>query len=274
VARGSPKQQGPEGVPKKAARTGAGKSVQATGPIYTVAEALDYARRECPDRDIREKKKNYAEALSRALATCFANALRPKFPGISPEVDGSRQERRTRSSKGFKKLDVNYSTVDLGLALGVSVKTINAKDVRTGRYTKNYSRVDNELRAEATDYHRRQPYAVLIGVLFLPVDACDDAARGSKGEAGVSSFGAAVRAFRWRVELDTRLPLAEHDHFERFFVALYDPGDGTCRFHDVRQAPPKSRRPRPEETMSFEQVIEEMWIAYRHRNDPPFEWAP
>ena len=41
----------------------------------------------------------------------------------------------------------------------------------------------NELRAEATDYHQRQPYTVLIGVLFLPVDSCDDARKTKKGSA-------------------------------------------------------------------------------------------
>jgi hypothetical protein len=74
----------------------------------------------------------------------------------------------------MKKLDVNYSTPQLGLALGVSLESINCRDASTERYTKNYSRNDNELRAEATDYHQRQPYAVLAGVLFLPFDSCDD----------------------------------------------------------------------------------------------------
>src|SRR5262245_27500507 len=81
---------------------------------------------------------------------------------------GRAQNRGARTAKGFKKLDVNYSTPELGLALGVSIKTINYRDPETKRYTKNYSRVDNELRAEAMDYHQRQPFAVLVGLLFLP----------------------------------------------------------------------------------------------------------
>jgi hypothetical protein len=117
-------------------------------------------------------KKNYAEAFSRALAQRFADALRGSFEGILPDVKGVGQESRARTGKGLKKLDVNYSTVELGLGLGVSIKTINFRDLKTGRYTKNYTRVDNELRAEAADYHERQPYSVLCAVFFLPSDAC------------------------------------------------------------------------------------------------------
>ena len=88
-------------------------------------------------------------------------------------------------------MDVNYSTVELGLGLGVSIKTINFPDPKTRRYTKNYTRVDNELRAEAADYHERQPYAVLCAVVFLPLEACDDG-----GVSAPSSFGQSIQIFR------------------------------------------------------------------------------
>src|SRR5579871_4525203 len=109
----------------------------------------------------REEKKNYAERLSRLLATKIASILRDDFPGITPHEDGTRQDSKARTAKGYKKLDINYSTPQLGLGLGVSVKTINFRDPENPRYTKNYTRVDNELRAEASDYHERQPYAVM-----------------------------------------------------------------------------------------------------------------
>ena len=125
--------------------------------------------------DDRSKKKNYAEKLSRELARVMADALRPSFKGILPDETGQGQESRARTSKGFKKLDVNYSTPQLGLALGISIKTINFADAKTKRFTKNYTRNENELRAEAMDYHKRQPWAVLVAVIFLPVTSCDDA---------------------------------------------------------------------------------------------------
>src|SRR5690606_35793072 len=92
----------------------------------------------------RSDKKNYAERLSRHLATAFANALRGEFPGIKPDPDGKGQESNARTAKGVKKLDVNYSTPELGLGLGVSIKTLNYKDASTNRYTKNITRIDNE----------------------------------------------------------------------------------------------------------------------------------
>jgi hypothetical protein len=160
-------------------------------------------------------KKNYAEMLSRALSQRFADALRETFEGILPDPGGFGQESRARTGKGLKKLDVNYSTVELGLGLGVSIKTINFRDPRTRRYTKNYTRVDNELRAEAADYHERQPYAVLCAVVFLPLDACDDG-----GKAAPSSFGQAIQIFRHRAGREK--PVDDPTLFERVLVGLYN----------------------------------------------------
>jgi hypothetical protein len=221
------------------------------------------------DRDAtlsQSQKKNYAETLSRELAQTFADRLRPTFPGVLPDPSGKGQESRARTSKGFKKLDVNYSTVELGLGLGVSIKTINFRDAASKRYTKNYTRADGELRAEASDYHERQPYAVMVAVIFLPVDACDDAL------TGVSSFGAAVQIFR------SRAGRASHEDapmlFERVFIGLYEPEGktaGEVGFFDVMTAPPRKGRPR--ELLGFPALIQEIVTTYDDRNAPPFQWA-
>lgn len=211
-------------------------------------------------------KKNYAEVLSRALATRFANELRQSFPGILPDAQGRGQESRARTAKGVKKLDVNYSTAELGLGLGVSIKTINFRDAATGRYTKNYTRADGELRAEASDYHVRQPYAVMVAVVFLPLDACDDAKKDP------SSFGQAVKIFRFRGGRDE--PTDDPNLFEAVFIGLYDTDParfGDVTFFDVRKAPPKSGR--PEDMMSFEELVTEIRRTYDLRNSPVFEWA-
>lgn len=211
-------------------------------------------------------KKNYAEALSRALAQRFADALRPSFPGILPDPSGAGQESRARTAKGVKKLDVNYSTAELGLGLGVSIKTINFPDGKSGRYTKNYTRADGELRAEASDYHVRQPYAVLVGVVFLPIDVCDD------GVKGPSSFGQAVKVFRFRAR---RLePTDDPNLFERVFIGLYDttPAQfGTVGFFDVMTAPPRNGR--PARLLTFAELVQEIRTTYDLRNSPVFEWA-
>lgn len=217
----------------------------------------------------RERKKNFAENLSRRLAQSVADALRARFPGITPTADGRQHERRTRSAKGVKKLDVNYSTPDLGLGLGVSIKTITAKDPKGGRFGKNFTRIDNELRAEAKDYHQRQPYAAMVAMVFLPEAACIDGS-----DKTPSSFGSAVRQFRYRA--NRRNPSNEEERFERVFVACYaDAGSrrGETWFLDVMTPPPRNGRPVASARLGFAEVLEEIARTYDMRNDPPFEWA-
>lgn len=234
----------------------------------TIAAELKAAE---PRPDIgakREEKKNYAERLSHVLATKVANALRPKFPGITPGPDGKGQETRARSAKGVKKLDINYSTTELGLGLGVSIKTINYRDPSTKRYTKNYTRVDNELRAEAADYHIRQPYSVLACLIFLPVDSCHDASKRSP-----SSFGAAVEHFRHRANRDK--PIDEVQLFERVFIGVYGFGEsdfGEVQFFDVMSKPRRAGLPAGDSILTFSRTIAEIELTYAKRNDPPFEW--
>ncbi|MEV6757351.1 hypothetical protein [Streptomyces sp. NPDC051214] len=225
-----------------------------------------------PDATQPQGKRNaYATRFANRLAVLFANSLRDTFPGVLPRPDGSGQESRARTAKGFKKLDVNYSTPELGLGLGVSLKHIGYRDAETKRYSKNFTRNDNELRAEAMDYHERQPYAVMIGVLFLPYDAADDCTGGKHP----SSFGAAVKHFRNRAGRDT--VAAPPDLFEKFYIALYEHSGanlGKLDFYDVdRPKPPFGRRPKADEVVDFEQFVSEVIRVYDARNDPPFEWA-
>jgi hypothetical protein len=220
-----------------------------------------------PEPDSAQKaKKNYAERLSRALAQTVADGLRPNFEGVFPDVNGKRHESRARTAKGFKRLDVNYSTTELGLGLGVSIKTINFRDRKSRNYRKNYTRVDAELRAEAKDYHDRQPYSVLVAVVCLPFDCCDDAV-GKKP----SSFGLAVKYFRHR---GGRVQASdEAERFEALFIGLYEadgPNRGSFEFFDVRDPPKRAGRPRG--TFDFEELIERISGVYDSRNDPPFTW--
>ena len=225
-----------------------------------------------PDRSTvasQAQKKNYAELLSRLLATRIANGLRRDFEGITPDEHGKGQESRARTAKGFKKLDVNYSKPEIGLGLGVSIKTLNFRDAKSNRYTKNYTRIDNELRAEAHDYHERQPYAVMVGVVFLPADSCDDA---TKREP--SSFGQAVRIFRLRSGRDK--PADSPFLFERMFIGLYEisgPDRGQVAFFDVSEPPPRAGRPNNSALLSFDGLVVAIKKTYDQRNNPHFEWA-
>jgi hypothetical protein len=236
---------------------------------FSIREALDRAAAAATGVDARARKKNFAERLSRELAQLLADALRHRFREITPTADGRQHERRTRSSKGVKKLDVNYSTPDLGLGLGISVKTLNSVDEASGRYTKNFSRIDNELRAEAKDYHERQPFAVMIAIVFLPSASCADGSA-----ATPSSFGGAVQKFRHRA--NRHHPRDEHELFERVFMACYDEdGDSRGRtwFFDVTTPPPRTGLPVASTRISFSGLLSEITRTYEQRNEPPDVWA-
>jgi hypothetical protein len=243
----------------------------------SILDALNKAGPRPPDTAKQADKKNYAERLSRQLAQLIAGRLRPSFRGIFPDETGRGQESPARTAKGFKKLDVNYSTTELGLGLGVSIKTVTARDPRTKRYTKNYTRIDAELRAEAVDYHKRQPFAVMVALIFLAIDACDDAkardAERNRREPEPSSFGAAVRIFRLRANRqDHRNDL---DLFERVLIGLYETegeNAGQVQFFDVMDKPPRYGRPRASAVMTLDQATEAIRMTYDARNNPPFEW--
>ena len=139
-----------------------------------------------PDRsDSATIKILYAVRFADKMAEIIAKDLSPRMRGIKATT-----KREAGAVGGAKQLDVNFSTPQLGLALGISLKSVHIREV-TGaeRYTHNMKRNEEELRIEASGYHKRQPYAVMVGVLFLPLDSCDDA----RGGNASSSFGSWVR---------------------------------------------------------------------------------
>jgi hypothetical protein len=241
----------------------------ADAPLENFRDVLDVAEPRPADAGNRAAKKNYAQRISEASAVMLANALRPYFGGILPRPDGTGQESRARTGKGVKKLDVNYSTPDLGLGLGVSVKTLNFRDPTTSRYTKNPTRNDNELRAEAMDYHDRQPYSVLVGVLFTPFDSCLDGDP-SQPNRSRSSFAQIVNVLRHRSGRKRGRDGAKDDPqlFETFFIGLYEhegPDRGKVMFFDVETVPPQFGVPEGS-LLTFEELVERIVAAYDSRN--------
>lgn len=267
------------------------KATTSLPSIQTFQDALRHAGVRPADNAARDLKKNYSERLSNAIAVLLASKLRAtgRFNSILPLPDGSGRETGSASgsTKKIKKTDVRYATSDTGLELLVSIKTLNFRDAKKdrvtgrltiGRYTKNMVRNDHELRAEAMDHHERFPYAVLVAVFFIPVDACDD------GASDKSSFAHAVMTFRPRAgRADTSDPAAK---FERFFIGLYDADDpsGTnVGFFDVLTPPPRRGRPpwpneepdpaRGERLLTLDQVIAEIAREYGIRNRTYIRWA-
>lgn len=233
-----------------------------------------------PDPEAAETKDKiqYAVRFAENIATEIARDLQPRFQGITATT------KRTAGSVSKKKqLDINFSTPHHGLVLGISLKSVHLRDksthgktVKMGRYTHNMKRNEEELRVEAGGYHKRQPYAVMIGVLFLPFDSCDD----SKGQP--SSFGSWVRHLRPYGE--RRDPKDEADHFEKLYIALYEPDGSDMRFFDVGSDPPKAGRPtsdgelyasdgRPRRLLTYREFLDAVYHAYLQRNDAEFRWA-
>lgn len=226
----------------------------------------------------RSEKKNYAQRLSNELAVLFADRLRKRYPKarITPQKDGRDQEFRMGGPLDAKKTDVAVWDDRAGLILGISIKTITSRDDKTGRYTKNAVRNDMELRDEADKMHRRQPYAFLVGVMFLPLDSTWD------GVEDHSSFAHIVFTLRKRTGRDAPDAL-RYDLFEQVAVALFT-DDGHVGFFPVEQAPPHNQPPAPSRLLTLDEFVDsiEGQVTERHMGlnaekryapDDP-QWSP
>jgi len=262
---------------------------------YLLRDALDAAEPKPAATAARDDKKNYAQRLSNALAQAVADALRSDFPDVTPTASGAAQESAVAVDKGQKRLDVKVTDSTLGLILSVSIKTYSFQDYsprsgKLGRWTKNIVRNDHELRGEAMVLHQRQPYAVLVGLMFEPYEICDDGDPAKASDTAKSSFAHHVavlskRAGRGRRTVYGGEPGAfvdygaedpRHDLFERVFIGLYEhAGDrrGDVRFFDVEAAPPRNGRPGENATIGFAELIATIKAEVGRRNRVAPTWA-
>lgn len=236
------------------------QKLTATGPRpghVALKAALDEAAPRPSSSSAQSEKTNYASRFADAMAEQLAFDLAPRFPGIDATT-----KRTGVTSKGKKQLDISFSTPKMGLALGVSLKSVHIRETG-GRYTHNMKRNDEELGTEATVYHERQPWSVMVAVMFLPFDACTD------GKSGPSSFGSWVRSLRPRVG---RSSAADREQlFEKGYIALYESDGSNLQFFDIESAPPK--RGVPADLLSYAGFIEALYRAYTLRNHAEFRWV-
>jgi hypothetical protein len=165
-------------------------------------------------------KRNWNQTLSNTLAVAIAEELRLRgMTGTRPagagEIGLSGAERRLAGGIGAKKVDVSWATEESGLLLACSVKTIMFRDGQSGAFQKNLTNRRGDLLVEAVTLHRRFPYAVLAGFLFLDHQAASDETTRRK-----STF---KNAFP-RLRLFTRRPdpSGREEQFERLFLLLVD----------------------------------------------------
>lgn len=232
---------------------------QDIGPAVITA-VLDASKPRPERSDAVGQKNQYAVRFADNVATRVAADLFERLEDIAATT-----KRTAASVRGKKQLDVNFSTPRLGLALGISLKSVHLRDVKgSERYTHNMKRNEEELRIEASGYHKRQPYAVMVAVLFLPFDSADDGKRDNP-----SSFGSWVRHLRpYAGRLD---PDDEIDKFEKIYIALYEPDGSDLKFFDVQEAPPKSGRPKT--TLTYRDFLAAVYHEYLRRNEAEFRWA-
>jgi hypothetical protein len=266
-----------------------------TDRTFPLARALDGAGdKPAPTAD-QASKKNYAQRLSNQLAQTLADALRPHYPNITPTASGEGQEAAVDVARGRKRLDVKAIDPTLGLILCVSIKTYSFQDYspqrqRLGRWTKNIVRNDHELRGEAMVLHQRQPYSVLIGVMFEPFATCDDGDPTKQSDIAKSSFAHHVTTLAKRTGRGKRAVFGtaepawvdlgaddpRYDLFERVFIGLYHPDGperGEVRFFDVEKPPPRNGRPMKASTLSLSEFIATVHAEVERRNKLAPAWA-
>lgn len=208
----------------------------------------------------------YSTAFANAMAIYVANALRKRFPEIKPDPSGAGGESPARALRSLKRLDVNFSTPEAGLGVGISLKSVHLRDKNPKhRYHHNRKRNDEELRVEAAGYHQRQPYSVLVAVVVLPFEACDDS---GDSDNRPSSFGMWVQ-YLWPLARRAD-PNDDVDRFEHVFVALYETDGSDLVFFDVTEPPP--RKGRPENTLAINQFVARIAETYDKRNSLDFRW--
>lgn len=164
-------------------------------------------------------KKNWNQNLSTVLSFAIAEELRERgMQGARPIAgvgSSSGAERRLSGGIGAKKVDVTWATEESGLIFGGSVKTIMWRDGSTGAFQKNLTNRRGDLLVEAVSLHRRFPYAVLAGFLFLDAAAAsDDTAR--RRSTFENAFPR-LRLFTGRAD-----PSGREEQFERLYLLLVD----------------------------------------------------
>jgi hypothetical protein len=173
-----------------------------------------------PDNASQSVKSPWVSRLSNVLAVALAEELRQRGmaearPGGPGALGLSGAERRLAGGIGAKRVDVSWATEESGLLLACSVKTIMYRDSKSKAYQKNLINRRGDLLVEAVTLHRRFPYAVLSGWLFLDAQAANDGTLRRK-----STFENAfprLRLFTGRTD-----PAGREEQFEKLFLLLLD----------------------------------------------------
>lgn len=223
---------------------------------FTLREALE--RINAPGDDATTaQKRQYSDDLSREFSLALSQAMTSHFPHTR---SGEGMGVMAASAAGLKSIDVGFHVVGAGLAVGISVKCVGLPEEGHG-FTHNYKRVGEEWTLETVNYHRYQPYSIIVGALFLPMAALHD-------RVEKTSFVRALEHFRL---LSGRQSVHfDPDVMERILVGVYERHDeerlGEVFFVDVTHELGPRDEPPLDIRLSFETVKDELVAAFRARN--------
>lgn len=232
--------------------------------IEAVLAATRHEVAEAEAKAIAKKKKKFKKELKFAIAFAkhmgieVAKALQQSgFPGT---VSG---EKLSQAVRGMKRVDVKYATREAGLGLALSFKSVHLGEEEEGNadFIHNMKRNDEELRVEATGHHLRQPYAVMVAVVFLPFESCQD----GDEESSFASWVEYLWPLKGRIEPDD-----PPDRYELVFMGLYARDGSKLGFYEIGGKVPCPRKGRPKELLSFADFLAGVRKVYDTRNGRDF----
>lgn len=247
----------------------AGKEAVAKNPDAdhpSVDEAVAAALKTLPakpsDNGPRDPKQKYSQKVSEVVAVTLGGELRRRGmrearPAAPGELDASGAERRMAGGIGAKKVDVTWATEESGLLLGISVKSINFKDKKSGNYQKNLTNRRGDMLMEAVTLHRRFPYAVLAGFFFLDKGASGDQTR--KRRSTLANAHSRLKLFTGRAD-----PADRDEQYERLYLVLMEatPFSAETQVYEVGK---------PDRALTFVEVFDELARLVAERNPDFYE---
>lgn len=209
------------------------------------------------------QKKRYSERVSAVVALAIAQELRNRglqgaFPTEPGDKDLSGAERRMAGGIGAKKVDVTWATEESGLVLAVSIKSINWKDKKTNNYQKNLTNRRGDMLFESVTLHRRFPFAVIVGLLFLDKGAAEDGT-----PKRLNTFENAhnrLRLFTGRTD-----PAGRDEQYEHLYILLLDstpPFAGALTAYEAGN----------QEPLALEKIFDDMVKLVAERNADFYEY--
>lgn len=277
-------------------------------PDERLLAALDLADRErSPRSTLIERgspsdKNNWSNSFADACARMVATAIRDQVASrltVLPDTDGTAEPPtityQERGQMKRKKIDVLVGDLIAGLQIAISLKGVGFRDQTDLNFGKNITGRLYELENEARRLHEYRPQAIVVGLYFMPIGAVADK-KTTKSPSGFADLVANLRSLTGRADPHRQ---DEWHRVDLGFVGLYVPGDperfttrdkdaakrvpfeyddpfsrGVVRYFEVMTDPPRRGRPKIEDTLALEEVIECILDNHAGPDRARINWAP